>query len=150
MKNKKLIIGLAIVLVILIAAFATVFFIQEGERKDKLDDTTSSVSDTDSGNSENSKISISVTVVYKDKTQKVYNIKTNEKYLSDALLQEGLVTEEEHNGTGMYTVIDGQKADYSVDQSWWCVTQNGNMTNYGMDDLIISNGEKYEITYTIS
>ena len=150
MKNKKLIIGMAIGLAILIAAFATTFFIQEGKRNEKLNDTGSSVSDNADANEQESKMSISVTIVYKDKTQKIFDIKTNEKYLSDALFQEGLVTKEEHNGSGMYTVIDGVKADYSVDQSWWCVTKDGAMTNYGMDDLILSNGDKYEITYTIS
>lgn len=150
MKNKKLIIGMAIGLAILIAAFAIAFFIQEGKRNEKLNDTGSSVSDNADANEQEAKMNISVTIVYKDKTQKVFDIKTNEKYLSDALFQEGLVAEEEHNGSGMYTVIDGVKADYNVDQSWWCVTQDGNMTNYGMDDLILSNGDKYEITYTIS
>ena len=131
MKNKKLIIGLAIGLVALIAIFAGVYIAtrpdaNEGEKN------------------------ISVTVVYKDKTDKEFKINTDAEYLSDALLEEKLVTEEEHNGDGMYTVIDGEKADYNVDQSWWCVTKDGEITNEGMDTLVIADGDKYEITYTIS
>ena len=131
MKNKKLIIGFAIGLVALIAIFAGVYIAtrpdaNEGEKN------------------------ISVTVVYKDKTDKEFKINTDAEYLSDALLEEKLVTEEEHNGDGMYTVIDGEKADYNVDQSWWCVTKDGEITNEGMDTLVIADGDKYEITYTIS
>ena len=130
MKNKKLIIGLAIGLIAIIALFAGVYIatrpeVLTGEKN------------------------ISVTVIYKDKTDKEYNINTDAEFLSDALLEQGLVTEEEHNGDGMYTVIDGEKADYNIDQSWWCVTKDGEMTNAGMDDLTIADGDKYEITYTI-
>ena len=131
MKNKRLIIGLAVGLAVLIAVFAGVYFVTRSE-------------------TEEGAKNISVTVVYKDKTDKEYKINTDAEYLSDALLEENLVTEEEHNGTGMYTVIDGEKADYSVDQSWWCVTKDGEMTSAGMDELAISDGDKYEITYTIS
>jgi len=131
MKNKKLIIGLAIGLIALIAVFAGVYFMTRPETQEGAKN-------------------ISVMVVYKDKSDKDFKINTDAEYLSDALLEEGLVTEEEHNGTGMYTVIDGQKADYNVDQSWWCVTKGGEMTNAGMDELAISDGDKYEITYTIS
>ena len=131
MKNKKLIIGLAIGLIVLIAAFAGVYVATRPETNEGAKN-------------------ISVTVVYKDKTDKEFKINTDAKYLSDALLEEKIVTEEEHNGDGMYTVIDGEKADYSVDQSWWCVTKDGEMTNEGMDTLVIADGDKYEITYTIS
>ena len=131
MKNKKLIIGLAIGLIVLIAAFAGVYIATRPEANEGAKN-------------------ISVTVVYKDKTDKEFKINTDAKYLSDALLEEKIVTEEEHNGEGMYTVIDGEKADYSVDQSWWCVTKDGEMTNEGMDTLVIADGDKYEITYTIS
>jgi len=131
MKTKRLIIGLAVGLAVLIAVFAGVYF----ATRPKTHDGTKN---------------ISVTVVYKDKSDKDFEINTDADYLSDALLEQGLVTEEEHNGTGMYTVIDGQKADYNVDQSWWCVTKGGEMTNVGMDELAISDGDKYEITYTIN
>ena len=131
MKNKKLIIGLAIGLIVLIAAFAGVYVATRPEANEGAKN-------------------ISVTVVYKDKTDKELKINTDAKSLSDALLEEKIVTEEEHNGEGMYTVIDGEKADYSVDQSWWCVTKDGEMTNEGMDTLVIADGDKYEITYTIS
>lgn len=131
MKNKKLIIGLAIGLIVLIAAFAGVYIATRPDANEGAKN-------------------ISVTVVYKDKTDKEFKINTDAEYLSDALLEEKLVTEEEHNGDGMYTVIDGEKADYSVDQSWWCVTKDGEMTNEGMDSLVIADGDKYEITYTIS
>lgn len=67
------------------------------------------------------------------------------------MLEEGLITKEEHKKcNGMYTVVDGVKADYSVDKSWWCVSIDGKSAQVGMDDLAIADGDKYEITYTIS
>ncbi len=129
MKNKKLILCLTVLF-----AAITMIFAGCGQK-----------TETDS---EKSAKSITVTVVYKDASQKEYNISTDAKFLSDALYEKGLVTKEEYKKDGMYTVIDGVKADYNVDKSWWCVTAGGNMTQVGMDDLEISDGDKYEITYT--
>lgn len=127
MKNKKLIIGLAIGLIALIAVFAGVYFMTRPETQDGAKN-------------------ISVTVVYKDKTNKEFKINTDAKYLSDALLEEGLVTEEEHNGDGKYTIIDGEKTDFI--NNFWSVSKDGEPSMLGMDDIIIADGDKYEITYT--
>lgn len=129
MKNKKLVIILAVVLAALIALFAGVYFATrpEAQKGDK---------------------EISVTVVYKDKTEKEFNIDTDAEYLSDALLAEGLIEQEEYDaGTGMYTVIDGVKADYSVDEGWWLIAKNGEDAAVGMDELTIADGDEFTITY---
>ncbi len=130
MKTKKLIIGLAIFLVVVIAVFTGIYIAtkpeaQEGEKR------------------------ISVTVTYKDKTDKEFKIDTDAEYLSEAMLSENLILEAEYKKDGMYTVIDGEKADYNADQSWWCITKGGETVNFGLDDIAIADGDKYEITYTI-
>lgn len=129
MKNKKLLVGLSVGLAILIAIFAIVLVTNKPE-------TTKGQKNID------------VTIVYADKTTKVLDFETDAEFLGDVLFEEGLVTEEEYKA-GYYTVVDGIKADYNVDQSWWCVTKDGEMTMVGMNELALADGDKYEITYTI-
>ena len=129
MKNKKLVIGLTALLVVLIAVFAVVFISNRPETED-------------------GKKNIDVTIVYADKTAKDLDIETDAEFLADALYQEGIVTKAEYD-SGFYTEIDGVKADYNVDKSWWCVTKDGEMTSVGMNELALADGDKYEITYTI-
>lgn len=137
MKNKRILTKvLALSLVVLMTVFS---FAACGKA-----DTNS---DIDSGTQENKTISITVTVVAKDKTEKVFNIKTDKKNLGDALLEEGLVTEEEHK-SGFYNHIDGIRADYTLDKSWWCFTKGGETVMVGANDLTIADGDKFEITNT--
>ena len=129
MKNKKLVVILSVVLAVLIAAFAGVYFLTRPETQDGAKEIT-------------------VTVVYKDKTEKEYSIDTDAEYLSDALLAEDLIEQEEYDaGTGMYTVIDGVKADYSVDEGWWLIAKNGEDAAVGMDELTLADGDEFTITY---
>lgn len=129
MKNKKLILGLGAVLIVLIAVFAAVFCLNRPK--------------TEEGSKE-----IGVTVVFADKTEKEYEIHTDAEYLADALLEEGVITEKASDG--MYTVIAGERADYTLDNSWWCVTKDGEMTSVGMNEQPIADGDNFEITNTPS
>ena len=91
-------------------------------------------------------VSISITVdIVKDGKTKTLIIKTDEKYLANALADEGVI---EYKEDGLYTTVDGITADYNKDGAWWCVTKSGEMTMKGMNDLELKNGDKYEITYT--
>ncbi len=137
MKNKTIltkILALALVVLMMVFSFAAC-----GKA-----DTNS---DVDSGSVEAKTISITVTVVAKDKTEKVFNIETNKKTLGDALFEEGLVTEDEHK-SGFYNHIDGVRADYTLDKSWWCFTKGGETVMVGANDLKIVDGDKFEITNT--
>lgn len=129
MKNKKLILGLSIGLVVLIAVFSALFILNRP--------------DTEEGSKE-----IGVTVVFADKSEKEYIIKTDAEYLADALLEEKII--EEKSTDGMYTVIAGERADYTLDGSWWCLTVNGEMASVGINDQPVTDGENYELTNTPS
>lgn len=126
-KQTKIIIALAAVLVVLVAAalvLPAMFTadVQEGEK------------------------SFTFTVIYEGK-ETDFEITTDKDYLADALIDEGLLDTAEKE-SGMYTVIDGVKADYNVDGAWWCVTKGGEMTTVGMNDLVIEDGDSFEATYT--
>lgn len=83
--------------------------------------------------------------VIKDGQTTEFNITSDEKYLANALVDEGLV---EYSKSGMYTKINGIEANFDADGSWWCITENGAMTMYGMNQIEIKDGTSYEATYT--
>ena len=90
--------------------------------------------------------SVSVTIVYEDKTEEKIELNTEAEFLADALVEKGII---EYDKDGYYTTVKGVTADYNKDQAWWCVTKGGEMTNEGLNTLAISDGDTYEITYTI-
>lgn len=90
---------------------------------------------------------VTFTVVDANKAEQVFTIETDAEYLADALLEKGIIAAKAADG--YYTTINGITADYSADQSWWCITQNGEMTNYGLNDLAIKDGDSFEATYTV-
>lgn len=102
-----------------------------------------------SGETESGKKSIVFEIGYSDNTTESFEIKTDKEYLADALFDEKLVYESEYQN-GYYTVINGQKADYNVDKSWWCISKDGEMLNTGMNQTPITDGDKFEAIYTIS
>lgn len=130
MKKRGLIIGLSVVLVLIIGIFAAVLICHKPETADGAKE-------------------ISVTVVFKDKTQKVYDIDTDAEFLSGALLEEELITKEEAE-SGFLTVVAGERADYNADGRWWCITKDGEMTPKGINETPIEDGDKFEITSTES
>ena len=90
-------------------------------------------------------VSFTFEVVYEDDTSKTFEIETSETKLANALAEEGLIT---YDVGGLYTTIDGVTAEWSDDQAWWCITKDGEMTDKGLNDLDIADGDHYEATYT--
>ena len=131
MKITKRILALVMALLVVVACFAGC----QAKKADNKDGASSIQS-----------VEVSITVdIVKDGNTKTLNIKTDEKYLANALVDEGII---EYREDGFYTTVDGVTADYSKDGAWWCVTKSGEMTMVGMNELELSNGDKYEITYT--
>ena len=89
---------------------------------------------------------ITFELVAKDQSATEFTIQTDAEFLAEALVEEELIT---YAKDGYYTTINGITCDYSKDQSWWCITKDGQMTNYGLNDLPIADGDHYEATYTI-
>lgn len=92
---------------------------------------------------------ITVTVVHKDGTSKDFTYKTQEEYLGPVLQSEGLV-EGEMSEYGLFiTAVDGETADYSVDQSWWMLCVGEESATTGADAVVIEDGGLYKLIYTI-
>ena len=125
-KTTKITVALLAVMLVLVAALGTVWFLNKPK--------------TTAGQKE-----ITFSVTFKDATTTTYEIKTEEVYLANALVNEGIVT---YEPGGMYTTFCGQTADYNVDGGWWCINENGQMSMLGLNDIAIINGGKYEAVYT--
>lgn len=92
---------------------------------------------------------ITVTVVHKDGTSKDFTYKTQEEYLGPVLQSEGLV-EGENSDYGLFiTAVDGETADYNVDQSWWMLCVGEESATTGADAVAIEDGGVYKLIYTI-
>ncbi len=89
-------------------------------------------------------------VVHKDGSTKDFTIHTDAEALRAALEQEeDLIAGSESEWGLMVETVDGETADYSVDQSWWCLTKDGVMLDTGVDSTMIADGDHYEFTYTV-
>ncbi|MDD6342164.1 MAG: DUF4430 domain-containing protein [Eubacteriales bacterium] len=94
------------------------------------------------------KVTFVFAVTGKDGKVKEYTVSTSEKYLADALIAEGILNADE-KASGLYTSIDGVVASWDDDNAWWMITKDGEMTSKGMNELPVSEGDRYEAVYTI-
>ena len=126
MKNKKTLIALIVLVVLVIGAFA-VWKVNapQGQTGDK---------------------TILVSVVVDTETSE-FVIETDAEFLRGALEQAGLVEGTESEYGLSVTTVNGITADDSQ-QQWWCFTRNGGTLETGVDTTPIADGEHYEITLT--
>lgn len=93
-------------------------------------------------------IDVTVVVVHKDKSEKVFEVTTQGETLEDVLLEHKIV-EDNQSGYGLYILTaDGETADESA-QEWWCVTKGGESMATGASDTVIADGDHYELTFTV-
>lgn len=130
--NKKLLLGAGI-LVALIAVFAVVFALFSAKP------------------AEGSK-AITIEVVNKAQDSTVYELKTDAEFLRQAMDEaEGLTYDGSESEYGMMvSTVNGEVADYNVDQSYWGFYVNGEYCNYGIDTQPVYDGDAFQIVYTIS
>ena len=129
MKNKKILIA-AIVIVALIVVMAGAYFaarpaVAEGAK------------------------TISVTVVHADGSEKQFQYRTDEEYLGPVLLAEGLA--EGENGPYGLTiyVVDGEKADWNENQSYWALYIGEEYAATGADSTPVKDVDSFKLVYTI-
>ena len=127
-KNRSILVGVAILLVLVIAALV-IYNVTRPQAQ--------------AGSK-----TITVEVVHKDESRKEFKITTSAENLRGALDQENLVQGSESE-YGLYIeTVDGETAD-SANQEWWAVTKDGTMTETGVEGVMIADGEHYELTFTV-
>ena len=126
MKNKKLIV--AVVALLVIALMAGVWAATRPE--------------TQSGAK-----GYSVTVVHKDKTEKVFTYHTDEEKLDKVLLAEGLI--EGYTDTYGFVVekVDGEAAIWETDNAFWSLYIGQEQAMTGFSDTPVYDGSVFKIVY---
>ena len=128
MKNKKLLIALA-ALVVVIAAMLTIYFV--------------TLPETSAG-----KKTCTITVIHGDETVKTLTVTTEEEYLGAALEKEGIISSQGAD-PGMFHTVDGEKADWNVNQSYWAFYVGEEYASKGIYETPVTDGGSYKLVYTI-
>ena len=129
MKNKKLIL-VSVALVLVIAAMLGIYFA------------------TRPATSQGSK-TITVTVIHADGSEKKVTIRTDAEYLAEALLAENLVIgEDSQYGLNIHTV-DGEKASWEANQSYWALFIGEDYATTGVAQTPVNDGDSFKLVYTI-
>ena len=128
MKNKKNI--LTVVAVVLVAAIMLGVYLatrpeaQEGSKK------------------------ITVTVVHADGSSKDFTYTTDAEKLG-AFLEEKKLIDSEGADAGMFHTVDGEKADWNENKSYWAFYLGDAYAVTGIYDTNITDGAVYKLVYTI-
>ena len=86
-------------------------------------------------------------VIAEDKAV-TFTVKTDKNNLEEALAEHSLISGEK-GPYGMYVkFVNGIEADYDKDKTYWSLSKNGEYMTTGVSDTNISDGDKYEFTYT--
>ncbi|MBQ8287322.1 MAG: DUF4430 domain-containing protein [Clostridia bacterium] len=110
-------------------------------------DPAATTSAPDDGVEEPAKATFTFKVVHADGTEKSFEIKTNEETVGAALLAKGLISGEDGD-YGLYVkVVDGETADYDVDQSYWSFYIGDEYATTGVDKTSVTDGATYWFKY---
>ena len=128
MKNKKTVLAV-IALVVVIAIFAGVYLVARPEF------------------SQGSK-AITVTVIHADGSSKDFQYRTDAEKLGAFLEEKGLI-ESKGADEGMFHTVDGEKADWNVNKSYWALYIGEDYAMTGIYDTPITDGAVYKLVYTL-
>ena len=128
MKNKKNLL-VAGILIILVATMLTVYFVTRPETQQGAKAYT-------------------VFVVHGNGLEKKFELRTDEEYLGAALEAEGLISAEGAD-PGMFHTVDGEKADWSVNQSYWALYVGEDYAMKGIYETPVTDGSFFKLVYTI-
>ena len=129
MKNKKTIL-IAVAVLLLIGLMASIFLLTRP--------------DTAAGSK-----TITVTVVHRDGSEKVFTYHTAEEFLGPVILGEGLVEGEEGPYGLMINAVDGETASWDANQSYWALFVGEEYATSGADTTPIYDGDAFKLVYTI-
>ena len=91
---------------------------------------------------------LTITVVHGDGSEKAFDVHTDQEYLEGALLENEIVADNQTE-YGLYILTaDGETIDEG-NQEWWCITKDGELLMTGAGETAISDGEHYELTFTV-
>lgn len=94
---------------------------------------------------------ITIEVVNKAEESIVYELSTDAEFLRQAMEEtDGLTFDGEEGpyGFSVYSV-NGEAADFTVDNSYWSFYVNEEYCTYGIDSQPVMDGDAFQIVYTV-
>ena len=91
-------------------------------------------------------LQFTVIVTHKDKTEKIFLYECEGGMLGAFLEKQGLII---GSGDGMFHTVNGEKADWNENQSYWAFYVDNNYAVKGIYETPIENGKNYKLEYTI-
>ncbi len=77
-----------------------------------------------------------------------FTVKTDKITLEDALTEHQLISGD-RDTYGLYVkTVNGIRADYTKDQSYWSLCKSGEALQAGVSAIQVADGEHYELVYT--
>lgn len=93
-------------------------------------------------------VQFSVIVVHGDKSEEIFLYEVQPGKLGKTLEEKGLISSEGADA-GMFHTVDGEKADWNVNKSYWAFYINNEYALKGIYDTNIEDGQNYKLVYTI-
>ena len=90
---------------------------------------------------------ITFRVTHDDGEEKSFEFDTSATTLAEVLIEENLVKESTES-SGFYDTVDGEVADWNVDEGWWYFTCNGEGLTVGIEEEPLVDGAVYEAIFT--
>lgn len=128
MKNKKLIVAL-IALVAVVGILLGVWMANRPE--------------TTAGSK-----SYTVTVVHSDGSEKSFQYTTDEEYLGDALVTEGLIGGDITEFGLTIITVDGEDAVWDTDSAYWSLYIGEEYATTGISSTPVNDGDVFKLEYT--
>jgi hypothetical protein len=128
MNNKKIILAI-VAIVVVIGLMAGIYFATRPQ-------------------AEQGSKAFTVTVVHGDGTEKTFNYRTDGDLLGTVLEEKGLILADKAN-PGMFHTVDGEKADWNVNKSYWAFYVGEDYAMTGIYDTHITDGASYKLVYTL-
>ena len=129
MKNKKLVIAIVAVVVV-IAVLLGVYFATRPE--------------TNAGDK-----NITVTVVHGDGTAVEFEHSTDQEYLGRAIVEMGLVEDNQGPYGLFFDEVDGEKAVWEENGAYWSILIGEEYAVTGADEIVLEDGGEYSLVYTL-
>lgn len=89
-----------------------------------------------------------VTVVHSDGSTKEFSYTTDEEYLADALVAEGLIAGDEGPYGLTVITVDGEDAVWDTDNAYWSLIINGEYATTGASETPVNDGDAFGLEYT--
>lgn len=92
--------------------------------------------------------SFTVTAVHADGSERTFSCKTRSTMLGEVLEAEGFI-ESEGADDGMFHTVDGEKADWNENGSYWAFYVGEEYAMKGIYETEITDGGEYRLVYTV-